>query len=367
MNVTRTPEGAAGEDTRFAIEESVNSHLERMFMQAAKNDALGYSVGRTSDHGTGLSEHRRFEALRAECDAAVSFHAGRALDLALQLVFAVASDQIFGRASRENPKAEPDRYSHDLHHLNALILKKSSELGGVGRDLLAQTLEHAYQTALHRGVVDVVDKNSNIIGAFVAPENQPFRTVNWTGLSVGAELTMDDSNEKPWFEQMLRPDIPTAFKEMSLETFRAFLKKADKSYFGEVRLERCHNMRSHDYRARDTVAFNPCARAGTAFFGRLCKEIVMLAAQHGIWHKRLADREGARGRRNAMRTIVSLIDGTFRADDAAKIRAVAEKAQLLKPGFRKPNLPDQGEFFYAGLHRKFFLEPVGSDADEAPS
>ena len=75
MNVTRTPEGAAGEDTRFAIEESVNSHLERMFMQAAKNDALGYSAGHTSDQGTGLSEHRRFEALQAECAAAISFHA----------------------------------------------------------------------------------------------------------------------------------------------------------------------------------------------------------------------------------------------------------------------------------------------------
>ncbi len=107
MSATKRPEGAAGEDTRFAIEESVNSHLERMFMQAAKNDALGYSIGRASGHGAGPSEHRRFQALRAECDAAVSFHAGRALDLALQLFFAVTSNQIFGRASRENPGADP--------------------------------------------------------------------------------------------------------------------------------------------------------------------------------------------------------------------------------------------------------------------
>ncbi len=85
----------------------------------------------------------------------------------------------------------------EQHHLYTRILEESSKPGGVGKDLLAQTLEHAYQTALHKGVVDVVGKNGEIIGAFVAPENQPFRTVNWTGWSVGAELAMDDSNEKP--------------------------------------------------------------------------------------------------------------------------------------------------------------------------
>ncbi|MCY4304937.1 MAG: hypothetical protein OXC62_09215 [Aestuariivita sp.] len=357
MPTTKTPEGAAGEDTRFAIEESVNSHLERMFMQAAKNNALEYNVGHVSDLRTSLSEKRRFQALRIECDAAVNFHAGRALDLALQLIFAVTSDQIFGRKSTENPTARPDRNSHNLHHLYTRILEESSDPDGIGEDVLAQTLEHAYQTTLHKGVVDIINKNDEIIGAFASPENQPFRTFSRTGWSIGTELTMNDNDERPWFEQMLHPDPPTAFNDITLETFKDFLKKADKSYFGEIHLQENNdgqNMRLYDYRARDTLAFNPLARAGTEFFGRLCKELIMMADQSAIWHKRLADREWQRTQHNSMRMIASLVNQTFWAKDAKKVHAELENARTLNPGNNRPILPDQ-ENYYEGLHKKLVL------------
>ena len=362
MNATRTPNGAAGEDTRFEIEESVNSHIERMFTQAAKSRALEHSVGYNSDLGANLPDHRRLQALQAECDAAVSFHAGRALDIALQLVFAVVADRIFGRKSKgvANKTVLLDRKEHDLHHLYTRILEEASGPDGVGGDMLVKTLDHAYKTALHKGVVDIMEGDNNIIGSYVTAENQPFRPINRIGWSVGAELTMDDSDGKPWLEKLLRPVTPHGFDEMPLKTFEDFLEKADRSYFGEAHLKEDRsgglNMRSNDYRARDNIAFKPFARAGTEFFGRLCREIVDMAHQSRIWHKRLADREWERSYHNSLRMIASLFRNTLSAEDADRLNAEVEKARRLKPSGNEPILPDQGDFFYEGLHKKLVLQ-----------
>ena len=362
MNASITPEGTAGEDTRFEIEESVNSHIERMFTQAAKSRALEHGVGYNSDLGANLPDHRRLQALQAECDAAVNFHAGRALDLALQLVFAVVADRIFGRKSKgvANKTVLLDRKKHDLHHLYTRILEEASGPDGVGGDMLVKTLDHAYKTALHRGIVDVMEKDGKIIRSFHFTEDQPFRLVNRSGWSVGAEFTMDDSDGRPFGEKILHPLTHPGFSEMSQKTFRDFLEKADRSYFGEAHLKKNRgglNMRSNDYRARDTIAFNAHARAGTEFFGRLCREIVMMARQPGIWHKRLADREWARGYHNFLHTIESLFRETLSAEDGDRLYAEIEKARRLKPGGNEPILPDQGDFFYKVLHKRLFLTP----------
>lgn len=352
MAATRTPDSVADENTRFAIEESVNSHIERMFTQAAKNNALTHSVGYASDVGASRSDRQRYRALRAECDAAVNFHAGRALDLALQLVFAVVADRIFGRASKENPKGRPDRQNHKLRCLYRRILEEASGPDGAGKEILVQVLEHAYQKALHKGVVDIVEGDSKIIGSYVTAENQPFRIVSWARLSV-------------------RPEPPAFFNEMTLKTFEDFLEKADRSYFGEAHLKEDRsgglNMRSNDYHARDNIALKPFARAGTEFFGRLCWEIVDMAHQSKIWHKRLADREWEWSYRNSLNTIESLFRNTLSAEDGKRLFVEVEKARRLKPGKNEPILPSQGDSFYEGQHRKLLLDRIRTGRERKPA
>ena len=48
MRTFQTPVGRAGSDQLYGILESINSHLERMFVQGAKRSILEHGVGRTT-------------------------------------------------------------------------------------------------------------------------------------------------------------------------------------------------------------------------------------------------------------------------------------------------------------------------------
>lgn len=94
MKTYQTPPGRAGADQINAMEESVNTQLEQMFHQAAKRNTLDYGVGRTTMISGGADDTLRLDAQKRECDGSIVFHAGRALELALHVVYARGADRI---------------------------------------------------------------------------------------------------------------------------------------------------------------------------------------------------------------------------------------------------------------------------------
>ena len=83
METFATPQGAAGSDQLWAMEESIQGQLEQMFWQEAKTNSLRLGVGRTIITGDGVEMKIRLDAQKRECDGDIVFHAGRALELAL--------------------------------------------------------------------------------------------------------------------------------------------------------------------------------------------------------------------------------------------------------------------------------------------
>ena len=105
MRLFIVPKGKAGGDVLAAIEESVQAHLDQMFEQDAKHSAIEHGVGRTgAGHESGERKARVPAQLR-ECEAHMNFHAGRALDLAMQLVYGKGTDRVLGR---EYPGGRPE-------------------------------------------------------------------------------------------------------------------------------------------------------------------------------------------------------------------------------------------------------------------
>ncbi|MCY4259560.1 MAG: hypothetical protein OXC91_04775 [Rhodobacteraceae bacterium] len=345
-----TPDGAAGQDTRYSIEESADSHLERMFMQHAKWQALKYSVGRTSNLGASRGDTLRFQSQRAECNAAVNFHAGRALDLAMQLVFAVVADRIFGRRSAavDGTKTEKERRRHHLYWLYNRILEEAADRSDPFGADLRQAFDDAYQRALHKGVVDALC-DDNIIGSYVPPEDQPFRTISDKSLQDGVELTVDPKKTN-LLAEVFGQNTPTPFDKMPLRNFDDFLRKADKSYLGEGP---GLNMRGNDYHARDQERFKSYARAGTEFFGRLCREIVTLADQPGVWHDELARRFFEQRTYIVGRKIKTLIAQNFQ-DTAPALKTIDDLKPLTFEAWREQNLPLTGRSCKPP-HRKLYL------------
>ena len=110
MRLFIVPKGKAGGDVLAAIEESVQAHLDQMFEQDAKHSSIEHGVGRTGiGHGPGESKARATGQLR-ECEAQMNFHAGRNLDLAMQLVYAKGTDR-FGYGTSTVDHLVPGRPS----------------------------------------------------------------------------------------------------------------------------------------------------------------------------------------------------------------------------------------------------------------
>lgn len=97
MQIFQTPQGRAGSDQLHGIEESINSHLERMFLQGAKHSILAHGVGRTVLTEGLIDSEVRLHAQKRDCNATITFHAGRAVELSLQLIYAYGTDEIIGR------------------------------------------------------------------------------------------------------------------------------------------------------------------------------------------------------------------------------------------------------------------------------
>ena len=222
MKTYQTPTGCAGSDQINAMEESVNAQLEQMFHQIAKRNVLDYGVGRTTTTNFAGADPLRLDAQKRECDGSTVFHAGRALELALHVVYARGADRILGREypGVSGHQIKKDRKSHSLAGLYCRIVKDLK-----GRNMV-DAFGDVYQHALHTGVVDLF-LDEKLVRSVHLAEDTPFRETKIVKMVDGAEMTLDHSFHHLGVEQTL------GFMEMSHETFEDFLQKADSVYYAE--------------------------------------------------------------------------------------------------------------------------------------
>ena len=290
MKFFQTPKGRAGMDQLDGIQESISSHLERMFLQSAKRNLLQYELGNTTSTTEGNNRKMQLYIKQRGCNAAIMFHAGRSVELSMQLIYAFGTDRIMGR---ENPKVKKseitrDRRSHSLNDLRERILKDLPD-----RDL-ESALEDAYQIALNQGLLNVLVDGSPSCLVFETVEDAPFREMTTNYIADGLELTADHIEFK---DLLFYRSVRSEFSKMSIDTFPEFLSKADKSYY------ETSNLRWSDYSARDHEHGRPYVVVGINFFARLVRELVKLANQQWIWDDNLALRWWGR-RKHRIRSLL---------------------------------------------------------------
>lgn len=276
MQTFQTPLGGAGNDQLQGIEESINSHLERMFIQGAKRSILVHGVGRTVSTEGRIDSKVRLHAQQRDCDATITFHAGRALELSLQLIYAYGTDRIMGREypGVQKNKIKEDRQDHNLVRIYKRILKEMTDRK------IEYALECAYQKALNRGIKNISIDGKFSCSEFTTIEDLPFREEAIHFIGDGMEATLDHTE----IQDLIFPERKiTDFMKMPFCTFEQFLKKSNVSCYGK-------NIRWADYSARDHEYGRRYVVVGMTFFGRLIKELVRLAHQPDVWHKDLERR-----------------------------------------------------------------------------
>ena len=143
---------------------------------------------------------------------------------------------------------------------------------------MKDALEHVYQKALHRGLVDIrVDGER--VGMFCRPEDLPFRETATSRISDGTEMTLDHVG----VEGLFIAQRGSEFSEMREDTFENFLTKADQSYYERdmPNAKRRDDMRWSHYSARDHEPGRPYVVIGPEFFARLVRGIVQLRVEPG--------------------------------------------------------------------------------------
>ena len=291
-----TPKGEAGTDQLDAMEESIQAAIEQMFWQVAKRDSLSFGVGRAAAKSSDSPDRdMRLDAQKRECDGLIVFHAGKALETSLHIVYAKINNRIPGREYPGVPANQmgQDRRTHSLAALYDDILNSDGTKRPGLRKELADEFESVYQTALHKGVTDLI-VDGELVHRFFLVEDAPFREARMGGLRHGAAITMDNSS----FRQLLMPpEDETDFSRLPYRNFREFLAKADVAYYGE------HNMRWAHYSARDHERGRPYVVVGTRFFARLAQGLVRMANEQWMWDGQFAARWHDR-RRAIIRDVV---------------------------------------------------------------
>ena len=294
----------------------------------------------------------RLNSQRRECDGQVVFHAGRALELAMQIVYARGKDRIMGREYPDVPRQhiiDDTQRGHNLAQLYERIL----------RELDNRNMKHAfddiYLQSLHTGVVDLL-LDGNVVASFLLSEDAPFSETKIGGISDGAELTMDHTS----FPDLILPfEEASKFSEMPYRTFDEFLTKADAAYYeSDIRVDehgnpRRRNMRWSAYSARDHESGRPYVKVGVHFFARLTKGIVMLSRQPWTWDKKFYERWFTRRRHNIMELMNSLAKQNLDGDVSFPSFISNEKAaNLYGSNIAQRNLQSG----YDHLHQKWCYE-----------
>ena len=180
--------GHAGWDHVYGMTESVHAELEQMYWQYSKLYVLLHGVGKTvySDTADG---NVRLDAQMRECQAQMTFHAGRALELAMQIVYACGTDRIMGR---DYPGIDENQLNQDRksHNLSQLYKRIRCEL--TGRNM-SGAFEDVYQEALHRGITDLYF-DDELHSSYLQEDEQPFVVDNKRSVIDGAEMTLDHAD-----------------------------------------------------------------------------------------------------------------------------------------------------------------------------
>ena len=346
-----TPTGEAGADQLDAMEESIQAAIEQVFWQLAKRDSLAFGVGRTATKSSDSPDRdSRLDAQKRECDSLIVFHAGKALETSLQVIYARINNRILGR---EYPGVSADQMRQDrrTHSLAALYddildsFRTRSDL----RKKLEDEFESAYQTAYHEGVIDLTI-DGELIDQFFLVEDAPFREARMGGLRHGAEITMDNSSTR----QLLMPmEEESDFSRLPCRNFKEFLAKADVAYYGH------HNMRWAHYSARDHQRGRPYVAVGTRFFARLAQNLVELANQQWTWDEQLARRWHERRR--------LIIGGLVRAHIRQSFTENPELPEMISvddmmASFR--SLKSLRTDNYDSLHRRWTYNKMTQDPDD---
>lgn len=282
MQWFKTPTGEAGCDQLDAMEESVQAAIEQMFWQVAKRDSLEFGVGRAAEkQSSNPDRDMRLDAQKRECEGLIVFHAGKALETSLQVIYAKINNRIPGREYPGVPdeRIKRDRRSHSLVTLYSDILKSVESKSDL-RERLESEFESIYQTAVHRGVNDLI-VDGEVIDRIFLKEDVPFREARIGGLRHGAEYTIDHSG----FHQLLTPpEGESEFSRYPCRNFPEFLAKADAAYYGK------RNMRWASYSPRDHERGRPYVVVGTRFFARLVQGLVAMANEQWLWDRAFAQR-----------------------------------------------------------------------------
>ena len=299
MQTYHTPTGHAGTSQLYGIEESINSHLEQMFDQVAKRSILEFGVGRTTSIGGGVDNKVRLHAQQRDRDAEITFHAGKALELSMQLVYAYGTDRIMGREYPGVSEKEIGKDVHRGHDLQGLYRRIVNDMPRIDVD---NALEDAYQRAVHKGVSDVIVNGEHQWYEFMTEEDLPFRENAFRMLADGMELTDDHSDVT---DLLFGRKGQSDFSKMPIDTFGLFLAKADAAYYerdipDKQGKTKRRNMRWSDYSARDHEYGRPYAVAGIRFFARLVNYIVGVAKQQWLWEPGFALRWWERRQRNVL-------------------------------------------------------------------
>ena len=294
MQWFQTPEGEAGSDRIDAMVESIQAAIEQMFWQVAKRDSLTFGVGRTAKMPFDPDPRMQLDAQKRECDGLVVFHAGKALETALQVIYAKTNNRIRGREypGVSDGQMKKDRKTHKLRDLYKDILESIEANPGLQKEV-KEEFESVYQTAFHRGISDLIVDNELAYQSF-HPEDAPFREVKMGGLHHGAEITLDYSG----IGQILgAEDDNSNFSRLPCHNFPEFLAKADVAYYGD------RNMRWAHYSARDHESGRLYIVIGSRFFARLVRGLVRMADEQWMWDERFA-RKWCERRQEIVRTSV---------------------------------------------------------------
>ena len=356
MKIFPTPKGRAGCDQLDGMTESVQAELEQMFWQTAKHNALSFSVGRTAGSAQLADQKIQLHAQKRECQAQAMFHAGRAMELAMHIVYARGADRIMAREYPGVDKKQmyEDRRSHNLASLYARII---DDLTGRKMD---EALEQVYQEALHRGVHDICDGN-DVVWSFSHVEDAPFSEIKTGGLIDGAEMTWDHSDESDPLGFMNHS--LSEFEKMPHQTFSEFLGKADAAYYEADVTGSRRNLRWAHYSARDHEYGRPYVVVGTRFFARLVGGVIALSQQQWTWHPDFAQRWHERRRYIIGELVrVHLKQSYSEETELPEMKSVEEMVKLFE-------FPHQGQRFrdpktYKQLHKRWPL-PSKEPPDES--
>lgn len=289
MQTFVTPEGKAGIDQVIAIQESVQSNIERMFQCIATRESIQYGVGRNAKAKSDFADQARLDARKRECDASITFFAGRALELSLHALYASGADRILGREYPDASKKEieKERKTHSLYRLYQRICKDLNNRN------IQVALDNGYKRALHKGIQEIVSQEDVCMYSILDSEDCPFRVKKIGRIVDGAEMTLDHLSN---FSDLIFPQKNQSdFEKLSYETFEKFLLRSDEVYYAsdfsdEDGNAQRKNMRWEHYSYRDHEYGRPYHVVGTKFFARLVQEVITLANESWTWSESFARR-----------------------------------------------------------------------------